>query len=94
MKFLPLHDRIVVKRLDAEEVSEGGIFFAPTAMEKPNRGTVIAVGPGKYVGRKFVETVVKENDVVLFSRNAGHIVTLEKVEYTMLTEDEIYGIVK
>lgn len=94
MKFSPLHDRIVIKRLDAETQTEGGIFLAPTALEKPNRGTVIAVGPGKYVGNKFVATVVKENDIVLFSRNAGHVVTLDKVDYTMLTEDEIYGIVK
>ena len=92
MNFEPLHDRVVVKKDEAEKVSEGGIYFAPNALEKPVQGTVMAVGPGKYAPNgTFIPTVLKEGDVVIFGKTAGYPVKLGNQEYTMLVEEEIYG---
>lgn len=93
MKFVPLHDRVLVKRDEVEKVTDSGIFI-PGAGEKPCQGTVIAAGPGKQVGNKFIETSVKPDDIVVFGKNAGHSVKLDDEEFSMMTEDEIYGIIK
>lgn len=94
MQFEPLHDRVLVRRDAAETQSESGIVFAPSAKEKPNQGVVLAVGPGKQVGNKFVETTVSAGDIVIFGKGAGIAVKLNDEELFMLTEDDIYGIIR
>jgi chaperonin GroES len=93
MKFRPLHDRVVVKRIDAEEKSAGGIIIPDTAKEKPSQGEVIAVGPG---GRdetgKLTPLDVKAGDRVLFGKWSGTEVKIDGVEYLIMKESDIMGI--
>ena len=95
MKFRPLHDRVVVKRIDAEEKSAGGIIIPDTAKEKPSQGEVIAVGPG---GRdetgKLIELDVRVGDRVLFGKWSGTEVKLDGVEYLIMKESDIMGVVE
>ena len=90
MKFRPLHDRVVVKRIDAEEKSAGGIIIPDTAKEKPSQGEVIAVGPG---GRdetgKLTPLDVKAGDRVLFGKWSGTEVKIDGVEYLIMNESDI-----
>ena len=92
MKFRPLHDRVVVKRIDAEEKSAGGIIIPDTAKEKPSQGEVIAVGPG---GRdetgKLTPLDVKAGDRVLFGKWSGTEVKIDGVEYLIMKESDIMG---
>ena len=94
MKIRPLQDRIIVKRIEGEEVSRGGIIIPDSAKEKPQEGKVTAVGKGK-VGEdgKLQPLDVKKGDKVLFSKYAGTDVTLDGEEYTILREDDILAIV-
>lgn len=94
MNVTPLHDRILVKLVEAEKVSEGGIVIPDAATEKPNIGTVISAGPGKYKNGKFVETVVKAGDTIIFGKGAGFEVKIKNEKLVMLDEDMIYGIMK
>jgi len=94
MSFLPLHDRVLVRREAAAKETESGIVFAPSALEKTNQGTVVAVGPGKQVGNKFVETTVKSGDEIVFTKGAGLPVKVDGEELFMLVESEIFGIVR
>ena len=92
MKFIPLHDRVLVRRADLETVSDGGIVLAPSKNEKPNRGTVLAVGPGKHhPNGTFVATTLKEGDTVLFGKNIGFEVTVDDEKLLVLTENDVYG---
>ena len=95
MKFRPLHDRVVVKRIDAEEKSAGGIIIPDTAKEKPSQGEVIAVGPG---GRddngKLIAIDLKAGDRVLFGKWSGTEVKIEGVEYLIMKESDIMGVIE
>jgi chaperonin GroES len=93
MKFRPLHDRVVVKRIDAEEKTAGGIIIPDTAKEKPQQGEVIAVGPGgRDEAGKLIALHVKVGDHVLFGKWSGTEVKIDGVEYLIMKESDIMGI--
>jgi len=95
MKFRPLHDRVVVKRIDAEEKTAGGIIIPDSAKEKPAEGEVVAVGPGKANDKGVVRPLdVKKGDRVLFGKYSGNEIKLEGVEHIILREDEVLGIIE
>ncbi|HEX8807517.1 MAG TPA: co-chaperone GroES [Xanthobacteraceae bacterium] len=93
MKFRPLHDRVVVRRIDAEEKSAGGIIIPDTAKEKPSQGELIAVGPG---GRdetgKLIPIDLQVGDSVLFGKWSGTEVKIEGVEYLIMKESDVMGV--
>jgi len=92
--IVPLGDRILVKRLEAEEVTKGGIVLPDSAKEKPKEGKIIALGAGRLLDSgKRADFSVKKNDRVIFSSYAGTEVKYEGQEYLILTEDEILAIV-
>ena len=94
MKFRPLHDRVVVRRLDAEEKTAGGIIIPDTAKEKPMEGEVIAVGPGaRDEAGKLVPLDVKAADRILFGKWSGTEVKLDGEELLIMKESDIMGIV-
>ena len=94
MSFRPLHDRVVVRRLTAEEKTAGGIIIPDTAKEKPQQGKVIAVGQGRInEDGKIVALEVKAGDKVLFSKYSGTELKLEGKEYLMIREDDVLGII-
>ncbi len=90
----PLHDRIIVKRLDEEEKTAGGIIIPDTAKEKPQEGMVVAVGSGKREDGKVVALDVKEGDKVLFGKYSGTEIQLDGDEHLIMREDDILGIVE
>jgi chaperonin GroES len=95
MNFRPLHDRVVVKRIDAEEKTSGGIIIPDTAKEKPQQGEVIAVGPGgRDESGKLVELEVKAGDRVLFGKWSGTEVKIDGVEYLIMKESDIMGVLE
>jgi chaperonin GroES len=95
MTFRPLHDRILVKLLDAGEQIEGGIIIPDTAKEKPQQAEVKAVGNGKLLENgKRVPVDVKEGDRILFGKYSGAEIKLEAEEYLILREDEILAVLK
>jgi len=95
MKIRPLQDRVIVRRLEEEEKTEGGIIIPDTAKEKPMEGKVVAVGKGKVLeGGKVVPLDVKEGDRVLFSKYAGTEVKLDGEEHLIMREDDILGIIE
>ena len=93
MKIRPLHDKVLVKRLDEEEKTTGGIIVPDSAKEKPMQGKVIAVGQGKLLkdGTRR-EPSVKEGDRVLFAKYAGTEIKIDGEEHLILSEDEVLGI--
>jgi len=95
MTLRPLHDRILVKRVEEKEQIRGGIIIPDTAKEKPQEGEVIAVGQGKVLdnGTK-VEMAVKAGDRVLFGKYSGSEVKLDGQEYLIMREDEILGVIE
>ncbi len=95
MKVRPLHDRIIVKRLEEEEKTKGGIIIPDTAKEKPIEGRVIAVGDGKIKedGKK-IPIEVKKGDRVLFAKYAGTEIKIDGEEHLMMKEDDIIAIVE
>jgi chaperonin GroES len=94
MKFRPLHDRVVVRRIEAEEKSSGGIIIPDTAKEKPMEGEVIAVGPGaRNEQGQLVPLDVKEGDRILFGKWSGTEVKLDGEELLIMKESDIMGIV-
>ena len=95
MKIRPLQDRILVKRVDEEEKTSGGIIIPDTAKEKPQEGKVIAVGKGK-VGEdgKVQPLDVKKGDKVLFSKYAGTEVKVEGEELLVMREDDVMGVIE
>jgi chaperonin GroES len=93
MKFRPLHDRVVVKRIEAEEKSAGGIIIPDTAKEKPQQGEVVAVGPGgRDESGKLIPIDVKTGDRVLFAKWSGTEVKIDGVEYLIMKESDIMGV--
>ena len=92
-KFRPLHDRVVVKRIDAEEKTKGGIIIPDTAKEKPQEGEVVAVGPGgRDEAGKLIPIDVKAGDRVLFGKWSGTEVKIDGVEYLIMKESDIMGV--
>ena len=95
MNFRPLHDRVLVRRVEAEEKTSGGIIIPDTAKEKPQEGKVISVGPGaRDESGKLVPLDVKAGDRVLFGKWSGTEVKLDGVEYLIMKESDIMGIVE
>ena len=95
MKFRPLHDRVVVTRIDADDKTAGGIIIPDTAKEKPSEGEVISVGPGgrDEVG-KIIPIDLKVGDRVLFGKWSGTEVKIEGVEYLIMKESDIMGVIE
>jgi chaperonin GroES len=95
MKIRPLQDRIIVKRLEEEQKTKGGIIIPDTAKEKPIEGKVIAVGKGKVADDgKLIKMEVKVDDKVLFSKYGGTEVKIDGQEYLIMREDDILGIIE
>ena len=95
MKFRPLHDRVLIKVLDSEEKTKGGIIIPDTAKEKPQEGEVIAVGPGaKNEDGKIAPMDVNVGDIVLFGKWSGTEVKIDNKEYSIMKESDIMGISK
>ena len=94
MNIRPLHDRVVVRRMEEDTTSPGGIVIPDSAKEKPIRGEVIAVGPGKFVeGGKLNPTAVSKGDKVLFGKYSGTEVKLNGDELVVMREDYIMGVI-
>lgn len=95
MKIRPLHDRVIVKRLDNERKTASGIVIPESAAEKPDQGEVVAVGPGKRDDSgKLITPDVKVGDKVLFGQYSGNTVKLDGEEVVILSESEIYGVIE
>ena len=95
MKFRPLHDRVVVKRIDAEEKTKGGIIIPDTAKEKPQEGEVIAVGPGaRDESGKLIPLDLKAGDRILFGKWSGTEIKLEGEELLIMKESDVMGVVE
>lgn len=95
MKIRPLHDRVVVRRLEEERTSAGGIVIPDSAAEKPSQGEVIAIGPGKLLDSGEVRSLdIKVGDRILFGKYAGTEVKLDGEEYVVMREDDIMGVIK
>lgn len=94
MNIKPLGDRVVIKRLEAEEKTKSGIVLTGTAKERPQEAEVVAVGPGAVVDGKRIELEVKVGDKVLFSKYAGTEVKVDGEEYTILKQDDILAVVE
>lgn len=94
MNLKPLNDRVLVKRLESEEKTSGGLYIPDTAKEKPSKGEVVAVGPGKTADDgKVVAMQVKAGDMVLFNKYAGTEVKLDGVDHLVMREDDILAII-
>lgn len=95
MKLKPLNDRILVKRLESEEKTAGGLYIPDTAKEKPSKGQVVAVGPGKVDEEgKRIPMAVKPGDEVLFNKYAGTEVKLDNVDHLVMREEDILAIIE
>ena len=93
MKFRPLHDRVVIERIDAESQTRGGIIIPDTAQEKPQEGNVVAVGPGgRDESGKLIPIDVKVGNRILFGKWSGTEVKLDGVEYLIMKESDIMGV--
>jgi chaperonin GroES len=95
MKIRPLQDRVIVKRVEEEEKTKGGIIIPDTAKEKPQEGQIIAVGPGKVTddGKK-IPMEVKVGDRVLFGKYSGSEIKIDDEEHLIMREDDILGIIE
>jgi chaperonin GroES len=94
MKIRPLHDRVIVKRLDQERKTASGIVIPDTAAEKPDQGEIIAVGPGKRDDNgKLIAPDVKVGDKVLFGKYAGQTVKVEGEELLVMREEDLMGVI-
>ena len=95
MKIRPLQDRILVRRVQEEEKSKGGIIIPDTAKEKPIEGEIVAAGNGKVLDNGKLRTLdVKAGDRILFGKYAGNEITVDGVEHLILREEEILGVVE
>ena len=94
MKIIPLADRVVIKAVEVEETTKGGLILTGSAKEKPQVAEVIAVGPGGVVDGKTVTMTVKPGDKVITDKYAGTKVTLEDVEYVVVRQNDILAIVE
>jgi chaperonin GroES len=94
MKVRPLHDRILVRRIDEEETTKGGIIIPDTAKEKPQEGTVVAVGNGRVAEDGQIRALdVKKGDRILFNKYAGNEITINGNEHLIMREDDILGVI-
>ena len=94
MKFRPLHDRVVVKRLEGEEKTKGGIIIPDTAKEKPSEGEVVSVGPGaRDEAGKLVPLDVKKGDRILFGKWSGTEVKIDGQDLMIMKESDIMGVI-
>ena len=94
MKFRPLHDRVVVKRIEAEDKTTGGIIIPDTAKEKPSQGEIVAVGPGgRDEAGRVIPIDLKVGDRVLFGKWSGAEVKIDNVELLIMKESDIMGVV-
>ena len=95
MKIRPLQDRLILKRVEEEEKTKGGIIIPDSAKEKPQEGAITAVGPGKVAddGKK-IPMDVKEGDRVLFSKYAGTEIKIDGEEHLIMREDDIQGVIE
>jgi chaperonin GroES len=94
VKLTPLGDRVVVKRVEAEETTKGGIVLPDSAKEKPQRGKVVAIGPGKTLDSgELVKPSVKKGDEVIFSSFAGTDFTVDGEEVLIMSQDDILAVV-
>ena len=95
MQLNPLHDRVVIKRLNADTKTASGLIIPDNVAEKPDQGTVIAVGPGKRTAEgQVIPMSVNVNDKVLFGKFAGQQVKIKGEEVLILTEEEIYAVIE
>lgn len=95
MNIRPLHDRVVIERLEEERTSAGGIVIPDTATEKPQRGKVVAIGPGKMLDNgNIIPLGVKEGDEVLFGKYSGTEVKISNQDFIVMREDDIMGVVQ
>ena len=94
MPVRPLHDRIIVKRVDEETTSKGGIIIPDTAKEKPQEGRVVAVGPGRTEDGKLIKLDVKKGDRILFAKYAGTEITLDGEEHIIMRQDDVLGVIE
>ena len=95
LKFRPLHDRVVVRRIDAEEKTKGGIIIPDTAKEKPSEGEIIAVGPGgRDESGKLIPIDLKSGDRVLFGKWSGTEVKVDGEELLIMKESDIMGVIE
>ena len=95
MKVKPLHDRILIKRVEEKETVKGGIIIPDTAKEKPQEGEVIAVGGGKKTEEgKVIPLDVKAGDRILFGKYSGTEIKIDDVEFLIIREDEVLGIIE
>ncbi len=94
-KIRPLHDRVIVRRIQESDKTAGGLFIPDSAKEKPQEGEVIAVGDGKYKDDGSRQTLdVKNGDRILFGKYSGSEITIDGEEFLMMREDEILGIIE
>ena len=94
MKLIPLQDRVVVRRVDSEAVTKGGIVIPDSATEKADQGTVLAAGPGKYGANGELKALgVKEGSRILFGKNSGQTVKVDGEEFLILKEDDILAVI-
>jgi len=94
MKLKPLYDRVIVKRVEEEEKTKGGIIIPDSAKEKPMEGKVVAVGEGKIEGGKRIKPELKKQDRVLFGKYSGTEVKIDGDDHVILREDEILAVIE
>jgi chaperonin GroES len=94
MSVRPLHDRIIVKRVEEESKSKGGIIIPDTAKEKPQEGRVVAVGPGRNEDGKVIKLDVKAGDRILFGKYSGTEIKLEGEEHIIMREEDVLGVIE
>ncbi|MBI2988464.1 MAG: co-chaperone GroES [Deltaproteobacteria bacterium] len=94
MKIRPLHDRVIIKRVEEEEKTKGGIIIPDTAKEKPQEGRVVAVGRGKREDGKVIPLDVKAGDKILFGKYSGTEIKLNGEEHLIIREEDILGIIE
>lgn len=90
----PLGDRVVVQPLEAEEKTDSGLYIPDSAQEKPQKGTVVAIGPGRVENGTKVDMTVSEGDEVLYGKYAGTEVTLDGAEFLIMRESDIFGVIE
>lgn len=94
-KIRPLHDRVIVKRMEEERTSAGGIVIPDTATEKPSRGEVVAIGVGKILENGDVRPLdVKKGDQILFGKYSGTEIKIDNVDYLVMREEDIMGVIE
>jgi len=93
-KIRPLHDRVIVKRIEEQEKTKGGLIIPDTAKEKPQEGRVVAVGPGKQDDGKVIPLGVKAGDKILFGKYSSTEIKLDGEEHLIMKEDDILGVIE